>query len=95
MSSKSSTIDERFDKVDDRFNEMRDQFTEVNKQLDRIATTVVKGFVQMDKKFETKADKSDVERLLKSIDSFAKRLEISDVMNGSSWVTSSTVSIVG
>ena len=56
--------DERFDKIDS--------------QLDRITTTLVKGFDRINKTLETKASKIDMEELYKLMDKIAKQKEIND-----------------
>ena len=48
-----------------------DEFTKLFKYME-------KRFDQIDKTLETKADKLDVERLLKAVDAFAKRQEVDE-----------------
>ncbi len=61
---KSDGTEKRFDKIDS--------------QLDKIVSAVAKGFNDIDKALESKASSEDMQRILSLIDSFAKRLEISD-----------------
>jgi hypothetical protein len=56
--------DERFDKIDT--------------QLDRITTTLVKGFDRIDKELQKKATKEHIDQLYNLMDKIAKQQELDD-----------------
>jgi len=75
-------IDERFDRVDERFDKIDERFDGIDRRLDRMD----ERFDRVDERFngieaklenleETKADKSDVNILINSIDRLAKSIE--------------------
>ena len=64
MSGKTISYDERFDRIDSN--------------LDRLTTTLLVGFDNIDKELEKKASKEDVNRLLNLMDKIAKQQEIDD-----------------
>ena len=64
MSGKTISYDERFDRIDST--------------LDRLTTTVLEGFDNIDKELEKKASKEDVNRLFNLMDKIAKQQEIDD-----------------
>ena len=64
MSGKTISYDERFDRIDST--------------LDRLTTTLLEGFDNIDKELEKKASKEDVNRLFNLMDKIAKQQEIDD-----------------
>jgi len=72
--AKELTSYERLDRINARFDEVRDQLSKVNEQIDKLATVIVKGFDRIDKTLETKADKSDLQRVYDLLDKTARKL---------------------
>ncbi len=64
MSGKTISYDERFDRIDST--------------LDRLTTTLLDGFDNIDKELDKKANKEDVNRLFNLMDKIAKQQEIDD-----------------
>ena len=59
MGGKTISYDERFDRIDST--------------LDRLTTTLLEGFDNIDKELEKKANKEDVNRLFNLMDKIAKQ----------------------
>jgi len=55
-----------------------DRFDKIDATLDRLTTTMLKGFDRIDKELEKKADKKDLNRLYDLMDQIAKQQEIND-----------------
>lgn len=78
-------VDRQFDKIDgqfanvnSRFKKVDDRFIKVDGQFDRLTAAMINGFDRIDKKLETKADKADVNNMMKMLDRVLKKQEISD-----------------
>lgn len=55
-----------------------DRFDKIDATLDRLTTTMIKGFDHIDKELEKKADKEDLNRLYDLMDKISKQQEIDD-----------------
>ena len=64
MRGKTISYNERFDRIDST--------------LDRLTTTLLEGFDNIDKELQKKASKEDVNRLFNLMDKIAKQQEIDD-----------------
>ena len=55
-----------------------DRFDKIDATLDRLTTTMIKGFDRIDRDLEKKADKKDLNRLYDLMDKISKKQEIDD-----------------
>ena len=71
-------INKRFESVDKRFDAAEMCTDKIDEQLDRLTKIVIKGFDNIDKVLETKANSIDLQKVMTSLDALMKLQEITD-----------------